>query len=147
MCINFFQLHHTYKANEDANVGELLLNFLDLYGRRFDYKHFGISIRNGGAEKPRTLLPCQQQHIFCIEDPMNIELNACANAKRAFEVKRAFNDAYVTLSNEISSQNNANDCIQNTTLGSIIHMTDEFVNYRKCVEDDFTGILLKNNMQ
>lgn len=148
MCISFFQLHHTYKSNEDANVGELLLNFLDVYGRRFDYEHFGISIRNGGSEKPRTLLPCQQQQVFCIEDPINIELNACTNAKRAFEVKQAFYDAYINLSTAIySHQNNTNDCTQRSTLRSIIYMPDEFVNYRKWVQNNFTHILLKNIMQ
>jgi DNA polymerase sigma len=44
-----FQQHVPLPAgHQDANLGALLLGFLELYGKRFDFDEMGISIFDGG---------------------------------------------------------------------------------------------------
>lgn len=146
MCISFLQKHPTYKTNEDANLGELLIDFFELYGNKFDFEHFGISIKNGGEYLPRDVMPCDgDQQLFCVEDPVNHLLNACSVTYRAPDIKQAFHEAHSTLTTSISSSGNStNNCSQNSILGHIVHVTQDFIEFRKWVQDMF-GHLLKND--
>lgn len=139
MCISFFQMHPTYKGQDDANLGELLLGFLKLYGRKFDYEHMGITIKNGGKYLPRNQLPCKKlDELFCIDNPVHKWLNACEETYRAADVKKAFNDAYVVLSKNVSSnKNSTNDCAPHSSLGQIVHVADDIIDYRKWVRNAF----------
>ena len=40
----------------DANLGLLLLEFFDLYGRNFDYYKTAIRIKDGGSYMPKVTL-------------------------------------------------------------------------------------------
>lgn len=77
MCISFLQLHprHNSYANANANLGVLLLEFLELYGRKFNYMKTGISIKNGGRYIPkeelqREMVDGHRPSLLCIEDPL-----------------------------------------------------------------------------
>lgn len=148
MCISFLQKHPTYKPDINVNLGELLLDFFELYGQKFDYENIGITIRNGGAYLPRKDLPCaNDQLLFCIEDTVNIWMNACSESYRASEIKRAFNEAYTILSKAISSsQESENDCKLNSILGRIVYVSNDFLTFRKWVHDKFEHSLLTREM-
>lgn len=133
MCISYLQRHPTYKAHENANLGELLLGFFELYGRKFDYESIGITIENDGKYlPPRKDLPCSMDNInrelFCIEDPVNHTMNICDHSYRAYDVKKAFENGFVTLSTAISSNQNSstNEC-KPSLLGSIVHISDDLI--------------------
>ncbi|EJU00806.1 Nucleotidyltransferase, partial [Dacryopinax primogenitus] len=52
MVVSFLQMHPKIRRKEidpRMNLGVLLLDFLELYGRYFNYSEVGISIRNGGS--------------------------------------------------------------------------------------------------
>lgn len=56
MCISLFQMHPKYNVNENASLGLWLVEFFDLYGRKFDYNDTCISILNGGQYFTKTNL-------------------------------------------------------------------------------------------
>jgi len=50
----FFQLHPRPEAvSPMANLGVLLIEFLELYGRHFNYLKTALRIRNGGSYVPK----------------------------------------------------------------------------------------------
>ena len=54
MAVSFLQLHNRHDASTTkANLGVLLLEFFELYGRDFNYTHTAIRLRDGGAYVPR----------------------------------------------------------------------------------------------
>lgn len=144
MCICFLQKRVIYKSDDEVNLGELLLDFFELYGRKFDYEKFGITVQNGGAYLNRDVMPCDgDRQLFCIEDLVNPGLNACSMTYRGPDIKQAFNDAYTTLSAAISSsqQDASNDCANNSILGHIVHVSDDLITFRMWVRDTFANIL------
>lgn len=75
MCISFLQLHPRQNLTEQSNLGVLLLEFLELYGRKFNYMKTGISIKNGGRYIPkeelqRDMVDGHRPSLLCIEDPL-----------------------------------------------------------------------------
>lgn len=75
MCISFLQLHPRHNSYSNANLGVLLLEFLELYGRKFNYMKTGISIKNGGRYIPkeelqREMVDGHRPSLLCIEDPL-----------------------------------------------------------------------------
>lgn len=75
MCISFLQLHPRQNSYNNANLGVLLLEFLELYGRKFNYMKTGISIKNGGRYLPkeelqREMVDGHRPSLLCIEDPL-----------------------------------------------------------------------------
>ena len=49
LVVNFFQQHPRETAKESGeNLGTLLLEFFELYGRHFNYEQNGIQVRNEG---------------------------------------------------------------------------------------------------
>lgn len=68
------QLQHLKNEPED-NLGKLLIMFFELYGRHFNYRNTGISIKNGGAyfikeDFLSSMTDGNRPSILCIEDPL-----------------------------------------------------------------------------
>ena len=54
MAVSFLQLHPRNDVSTlKTNLGVLLLEFFDLYGRTFNYSQSAIRLRDGGAYVPR----------------------------------------------------------------------------------------------
>lgn len=75
MCISFLQLHPRQNSYANENLGVLLLEFFELYGRKFNYMKTGISIKNGGRYIPkeelqREMVDGHRPSLLCIEDPL-----------------------------------------------------------------------------
>lgn len=133
-------MHPEIKAKDDVNLGAILLDFFKLYGQKFDYENFGISVGNGGKCIPRSELPCGlvdgQFRLFCVVDAINPWLNACRKSYRAADIKSAFNDAHTTLS--MALQNTTSE--QSTgVLSRIVSIGDDVIEYRKWIQDNFDG--------
>lgn len=122
------------------NLGELLLDFFEFYGRKFEYEKFGITLKNGGEYLKRDVLPCDDQQLFCVEDAVNPGINACNMTYNGSHVKQAFDKAYTTLSTAISSsQYVSNGCQNNSILGQIVHISDDLITFRKWARDTFAN--------
>ncbi|XP_072269467.1 uncharacterized protein [Pyxicephalus adspersus] len=76
MAISFLQLHPRMEARKTSeNLGVLLVEFFELYGRKFNYLKSGIRIRNGGAyiareEIMKASASGYKPSMLCIEDPL-----------------------------------------------------------------------------
>lgn len=77
MCISFLQLHPRQDGvrSSNANLGVLLIEFFELYGRKFNYVKTGIRIRDGGKyidkdEMQKEMIDGHRPSMLCIEDPL-----------------------------------------------------------------------------
>ncbi|GAB0090026.1 Non-canonical poly(A) RNA polymerase protein Trf4-1 [Sergentomyia squamirostris] len=147
MCISFLQLHPRQNMREKANLGVLLLEFLELYGRKFNYMKTGISIKNGGRYIPKEELQKEmvdghRPSLLCIEDPLTAGNDIGRSSYGALQVKQAFEYAYIVLTQAVSPLNTGlNDCSRHSILGRIIRVTDEVVDYRDWVAKTFESRL------
>lgn len=148
MCISFLQLHPRHNAYEKANLGVLLMEFLELYGRKFNYIKTGISIKKGGQYLPkeelqREMVDGHRPSLLCIEDPLTPGNDIGRSSYGALQVKNAFEYAYIVLSNVVSPiQNGMNDCNRCSILGRIVRVTDEVIEYRRWVQSTFESRLV-----
>ena len=54
MVVSFLQLHARHDVGEDdANLGVLLLEFFELYGKSFDYQSLAIRVTGSGSYVPK----------------------------------------------------------------------------------------------
>lgn len=84
------QLHPRIDARRaDENLGMLLVEFFELYGRNFNYLKTGIRIKEGGAyiakeEIMKAMTSGYRPSMLCIEDPLlpgkGTWLCACSSA-------------------------------------------------------------------
>ncbi|KAM5157769.1 terminal nucleotidyltransferase 4A isoform 2-T2 [Mantella aurantiaca] len=105
MAISFLQLHPRIDGRTtDENLGMLLVEFFELYGRNFNYLKNGIRIRNGGAyvAKEEILKAGYKQSILSIEDPLLPENDVGRSSYGAVKVQQAFDYAYLMLSHSAS---------------------------------------------
>lgn len=66
------QLHPRFDAmNPNANLGVLLVEFFELYGKNFTYKDTEIKIRDGGCYVAREDIQddCRRSFLY-VEDPL-----------------------------------------------------------------------------
>lgn len=147
MCISFLQLHPRANQNQTTNLGVLLLEFLELYGRKFNYMKTGISVKNGGRYIPkeelqREMIDGHRPSLLCIEDPLTPGNDIGRSSYGALQVKQAFEYAYIVLMQAVSPLNKfLNDCNRQSILGRIIRVTDEVIEYRKWIKETFESRL------
>ena len=71
-----FQLHARIDpSSPDTNLGVLLIEFFELYGRHFNYLRTGIRVKNGGEYLPKDVIQRGMENghrpsLLCIEDPL-----------------------------------------------------------------------------
>uniref|UniRef100_A0A182LZV8 polynucleotide adenylyltransferase n=1 Tax=Anopheles culicifacies TaxID=139723 RepID=A0A182LZV8_9DIPT len=147
MCISFLQQHHQ-KPNNSSNLGVLLIEFFELYGRKFNYMKIGISVKSGRyipkEELQREMIDGHRPSLLCIEDPLTPGNDIGRSSYGALHVKQAFEYAYIVLVQAVLPlDKNLNDCNRQSILGRIIRVTDEVIEYRKWIKDTFEDKLIR----
>ena len=77
LVISFLQLHPKVRRAEvdpATNLGVLLIEFFELYGKNFGYDDTGISLREGGyyySKEARGWHNERQRYLLSIEDPQD----------------------------------------------------------------------------
>ncbi|XP_013769382.1 non-canonical poly(A) RNA polymerase PAPD7 isoform X1 [Pundamilia nyererei] len=146
MVISFLQLHPRIDpTNPSENLGVLLIEFFELYGRNFNYLKTGIRIKNGGAyiakeEIMKGMTNGYRPSMLYIEDPLLPGNDVGRGSYGAMQVKEVFNYAFIVLSHAVSplAQSYPNkDC--ESTLGRIIRLTKEVINYREWIVKKWGG--------
>ncbi|XP_076470555.1 uncharacterized protein LOC143300637 [Babylonia areolata] len=143
LAISFLQLHSRKDATKpDANLGVLLIEFFELYGRTFNYMRTGIRIKNGGAYIPKDDIVKDMENghrpsLMCIEDPLNAGNDIGRSSYGAIYVKQAFEYAYLVLTQAVLPPNDYLLKGQRSILGRIVRVTEEVVSYRKWVKEKF----------
>ncbi|KAM9806055.1 terminal nucleotidyltransferase 4A-like [Syngnathus typhle] len=136
MAISFLQLHpriDTRRAN--INLGILLIEFFELYGRDFNYMKMGIRV-NGGAylskeEMLKAMGNGNRSSMLCIEDPVQPGNDVGRSSYGILQVKQVFDFAYMVLSHGVSALARAYPNKEyESTLGRIIKVCPEVLAYR-----------------
>ncbi|KAM9851970.1 terminal nucleotidyltransferase 4A-like [Aulostomus maculatus] len=136
MAISFLQLHpriDTRRAN--INLGILLIEFFELYGRDFNYMKTGIRV-NGGAylskeDMLKAMANGNRPSMLCIEDPVQPGNDVGRSSYGILQVKQVFDFAYMVLSHGVSPLARAYPNKEyDSTLGRIIKVSPEVLAYR-----------------
>uniref|UniRef100_A0A8C2XN91 Terminal nucleotidyltransferase 4A n=1 Tax=Cyclopterus lumpus TaxID=8103 RepID=A0A8C2XN91_CYCLU len=137
MAVSFLQLHpriDTRRSN--INLGILLIEFFELYGRDFNYMKTGIRVKNGGAylskeEMLKALGSEARPSMLCIEDPIQPGNDVGRSSYGVLQVKQVFDFAYMVLSHGVSPLARAYpNKDYDSTLGRIIKVSPEVLAYR-----------------
>uniref|UniRef100_A0A3B5KT33 Terminal nucleotidyltransferase 4A n=1 Tax=Xiphophorus couchianus TaxID=32473 RepID=A0A3B5KT33_9TELE len=144
MVISFLQLHPRIDARDpNQNLGVLLIEFFELYGRHFNYLKTGIRISNEGAYVPKeevmkTMTNGYTPSMLCIEDPL-LPNDVGRGSYGAMHVKQVFDYAYTVLGHAVTPLAKSypnKDC---ETLGRIIRLTQEVIEYREWIIKKWGG--------
>lgn len=144
MAVSFLQLHYREDVcNPNINIGVLLIEFFELYGRNFNYLKTGIRIKDGGCyvakdEVQKSMMDGYRPSMLYIEDPLQPDNDVGRSSYGAMQVKQAFDYAYVVLSHAVSPiakyyPNNETESI----LGRIIRVTREVDEYREWIRSNW----------
>lgn len=144
MAVSFLQLHYREDVcNPNINIGVLLIEFFELYGRNFNYLKTGIRIKDGGCyvakdEVQKNMMDGYRPSMLYIEDPLQPDNDVGRSSYGAMQVKQAFDYAYVVLSHAVSPiakyyPNNETESI----LGRIIRVTREVDEYREWIRSNW----------
>lgn len=86
----------------ETNLGILLVDFLDLYGRTLNMKDVGISCRGGGRffpKRDRGFNDSKRPFLLCVEDPQSPDNDIGKNSYAIQKVRSAFMMAHRLLTN------------------------------------------------
>uniref|UniRef100_A0A8C7TLI3 polynucleotide adenylyltransferase n=1 Tax=Oncorhynchus mykiss TaxID=8022 RepID=A0A8C7TLI3_ONCMY len=133
---DYKKLHYREDAcSPNANVGVLLIEFFELYGRHFNYLKTGIRIKDGGSyvakDEVQKSTDLYRPSMLFIEDPLAPDNDVGRSSYGVLQVKQAFDYAYIVLNHAVSPiakyyPNNESESI----LGRIIRVTQEVAEYR-----------------
>lgn len=150
MCISFLQLHpRPEKLNGNVNLGVLLIEFFELYGRKFNYVKAAIRVKNGGCyvskdEIQKEMNDGYRPSMLCIEDPLTAGNDIGRSSYGALQVKSAFDYSYIKLHQAVTPALDSFifDCNKNSILGRIVRVTDNVLQYRRWVRETFEAHFL-----
>uniref|UniRef100_A0A674DPU7 Terminal nucleotidyltransferase 4A n=1 Tax=Salmo trutta TaxID=8032 RepID=A0A674DPU7_SALTR len=146
MVISFLQLHPRIDAsNPNINLGILLIEFFELYGRHFNYLKTGIRVKNGGAymakeDMMKVMTNGYRPSMLCIEDPLMPGNDVGRSSYGAMQVQQVFDYAYIVLGHAMSplARSYPNKDID-SSLGRIIKVTQEVIDYREWILTKWGG--------
>ena len=131
MVTSFLQLHPRRQATKsDANLGVLLLEFFELYGRLFNHQRTGIQVHDGGKYFPkRSWYNRVTPDLLCIVDPTDYGNNVAKSSSNYLSVKLAFEHAYLILGRGVLGDDSFAQK-EETLLQQIISLDSEMVEQR-----------------
>ncbi|CAH8665725.1 unnamed protein product [Schistosoma rodhaini] len=142
MCVSFLQ--HTLLPEisvDNVNLGILLVEFFELYGRHFNYRNTAIRITNGGCYVRKEVVQQNMERglrpsLLCIEDPLCPGNDVGRRSYCALQIKQAFEYAYVVLSSAVLPQYHFLHCNTDVSiLGRIIRISKKSVEFRQRIQD------------
>ncbi|XP_013197542.1 non-canonical poly(A) RNA polymerase protein Trf4-1 [Amyelois transitella] len=141
MCISFLQLHpRPERLRQPHNLGVLLIEFFELYGRKFNYVKTAIRVKNGGSyvskdEIQKEMNDGHRPSLLCIEDPLTPGNDIGRSSYGAIQVKQAFDYGYISLQQAVGPH--AALLARHSVLGRVVRVTDHVLQYRRWVRDTF----------
>lgn len=140
LIVSFLQHHPRVKAeSEDANLGILLTEFFELYGRNFNYVKVGINVEGTGSYFNK-MEHGMSDSTLCIIDPADPTNNVGRVCFGLWNVKCAFEHAFVTLSHALINSKDQYPS-NKTILSLIVSVANEVVEHRKWVEQHWGCVL------
>ena len=143
MIVSFFQMHPRKHATDasSANLGVLLLEFFELYGRQFNYLKVGISVVNGGCYFSKDALGINgsgENGLLFIQDPLAPNDNASRGCYGFPQVKQAFEHAFNKIHLDVLSRERPAPA-KPSILSSIVQILKEVDDYRNWIKKQWPG--------
>lgn len=143
LVVNFLQQHSRENAKKDGeNLGVLLLEFFELYGRQFNYETCGIRIRDEAGYIPIDTLRKQMNAHgtkygpLCIEDPLNTTNDVGRSTFQWKHVQACFDHCCRKLKKALEEQ--PDPAMRGGTLiGHILGVPDDLLLYRRWCDTSF----------
>ncbi|KNZ46947.1 hypothetical protein VP01_680g8 [Puccinia sorghi] len=104
LVVSFLQLHPKVQIGDidpNKNLGVLLLEFFELYGKHFNFDQTGISVRRGGyyfSKAHRGWQRERQPYLLSIEDPADESNDIAGGSHNILSVRSVFSGAFDLLS-------------------------------------------------
>ncbi|WAQ86344.1 hypothetical protein PtA15_7A70 [Puccinia triticina] len=104
LVVSFLQLHPKIQRGDidpNKNLGVLLLEFFELYGKHFNFDQTGISVRKGGfyfSKAHRGWQRERQPYLLSIEDPADESNDIAGGSHNILSVRTVFAGAFDLLS-------------------------------------------------
>ncbi|CAH1390633.1 unnamed protein product [Nezara viridula] len=148
MIVSFLQLHPRPNdaMSSNANLGVMLIEFFELYGRRFNYSVTALKTKKGGSYSPKNELAVhtssvEHSSMLCIEDPLNSFIDLGHGFFRALHARQAFALAFATLNMVMNGFCDDDDSRpQGSILGTIIRVSPAVIRQRQEVSNNFLVI-------
>ncbi|KAK9269742.1 hypothetical protein L1049_001520 [Liquidambar formosana] len=102
MLIAMLQSFHERHASPEHNLGILLVNFFDFYGRKLNTSDVGVSCNGAGtffSKSSKGFLNRGRPFLISIEDPQAPDNDIGKNSFNYFQIRSAFAMAFSTLTN------------------------------------------------
>ncbi|CAI9787734.1 unnamed protein product [Fraxinus pennsylvanica] len=102
MLIAMLQSQQDRQASPELNLGVLLVNFFDIYGRKLNTTDVGVSCNRGGTfflKSSKGCLVKGKPSVIAIEDPQDPDNDIGKNSYNYFQVRSAFVMAFMALTN------------------------------------------------
>ncbi|RUS32076.1 hypothetical protein BC938DRAFT_476338 [Jimgerdemannia flammicorona] len=170
MLANFLQIHPKIQSGEIRaiqNLGILLIEFFELYGKAFNYDVVGlkVGIESNGSDVGyyrTTREPVfrggwqqQQQLLLSVRDPTDPANDIARNSYYLWNIKQTFAGAYQLLTatlcrafihvTQYDRQNNRTDN-PDSFLATIIEVSDSVVKHRAHIRSEFAQRILQPNL-
>ncbi|XP_028967980.1 terminal nucleotidyltransferase 4A [Galendromus occidentalis] len=160
LVVSFLQRHLRIKELQsplsNVNLGVLLLEFFELYGRYFNYAEVGIRIKDGGSYMSKEALQREMataqgqtsgagvihdtSSILCIEDPLTPGNDIGRSSYGALNVQKAFDAAFSKLELAVHPSYETAVDLKETILGRVIRITDAVIDYRLWLDSTFSPV-------
>ena len=133
LVVSFLQHHPRIRTDsEDANLGVLLTEFFELYGRNFNYQKVGIRVDGNGSYFNKTEYGMEES-ILCIMNPLIPRNNVGWACYGMWNIKHAFESAYVTMARALLSKEQHHPS-NKTLLSLIVSVPDQVMAYREWID-------------
>ncbi|KAK9237575.1 hypothetical protein V1525DRAFT_403582 [Lipomyces kononenkoae] len=132
MVLSFLQMHPKIASGEilpEENLGVLLIQFLELYGKNFNYDVVGISVTGNGSyfDKNRDkVLESRNRYSLAIRDPNDPTNNISRGTYNLRNIRRAFGGAYDILTTQCYEMDGLSrrKWVGKSLLSSILYIED-----------------------
>lgn len=107
LCVSLFQMHPRIMSgglDASKNLGVLLLEFFELYGKRFNYDNVCVSVLEKGRylrKQTKGFYNMSQPWLLSIEDPCDQYNDVAKGTYGINRIKQTFSGAYDLLSNAV----------------------------------------------
>jgi DNA polymerase sigma len=149
MAVSFFQNHPLIQMkmiDPEENLGVMFMEFLELYGRNFNYDQVGITLASQGCYYDKKVMDrfnAQKPFLLSLMDPQDDTNDVGKNTYNLPSVRSSMSHAFNLLASMISrytDSRNRHKISQYSLLSLIVTVDDDTVSFRKRVVD-----IVRNN--
>ncbi|KAI8318572.1 Nucleotidyltransferase, partial [Martensiomyces pterosporus] len=107
LAVSFLQMHPRVRSGGldiAKNLGVFLIEFFELYGKRFNYDQICISVRENGRyldKRQKGMHNMGQPYLLSIEDPCDITNDVTKGTFGINRIKQTFGGAYDLINNAV----------------------------------------------